>query len=43
MKAIYRVAMEDPLKKVEFTKFSALTKRQEEIVRAINPKILTEV
>lgn len=43
MKAIYRVVMGDPLKKAEFTKFSALTKRQEEIVRAINPKILTEV
>lgn len=43
VKATYRVAMGDPLKKVEFTKFSTLTKRQEEIVRAINPKILTEV
>ena len=43
MKTVYRVTMEDPLKKTEFTKLSVLTKHQEKIVHAINPKILTEM
>lgn len=42
MKAAYRVTIRDPLKKTEFTKFSTLTKRQEEIARAIDPRILRE-
>lgn len=40
MESVYRVTIRDPLKKAEFTKFSTFTKRQEEIVKAVNPKLL---
>ena len=43
MKSVYKVVIGDPLKKTEFAKFSALTKRQEEMVRAVDPKILAKM
>ena len=40
MESVYRVTIRDPLKKAEFTKFSTFTKRQEEIIKTVNPKLL---